>query len=77
MEDMALGELAQHVAVFLVALGALVVLVRRVAGVFEARPPSHPAANGAPLHTGGTACNHCAAGTAAASTAARRQGSPH
>ena len=51
----------QHAVVSAVALGALGVVLRRVLGVFERRPPASPAgmAQGAP------GCSHCAAGSAA------------
>lgn len=62
-EVASMGQLLQHVAVTLVALGALVVVARRVLGVFESRPAgSHPAP-GTPGT--GPACSHCAAGAAA------------
>ncbi len=58
-----MGQLLQHVVVTLVALGAVVVVARRVLGVFESRPAgSHPG-QGTP--GAGPACSHCAAGAAA------------
>lgn len=49
-----MGELVQHAIVSLVALGALGVVIRKVRGVFETRPPSQP-----------PGCGTCAAGHAA------------
>jgi len=51
----------QHAVVSAVALGALAVVLRRVFGVFERRPPvSSPGATHA-----APGCSHCAAGAAA------------
>jgi hypothetical protein len=57
-----LGELVQHAAVSVVALGALAVVLRRVLGVFESRPAAAPGSAGTP-HAGGPSCSHCAANT--------------
>ena len=62
MPDIAtLNDAVQHALVSVVALGALAVVLRRVLGAFERRPPSSSAgtAPGAP------GCSHCAAGSAA------------
>ena len=61
IEAMGPGELAQHVAVCIVALGALLVVVRRVFGVFGTRPTTPTPGPGVAAHT----CSHCAAGAAA------------
>ena len=57
----------QHAVVSAVALGALAVVLRRVLGVFERRPPasSPGVAQAAP------GCSHCAAGNAAQKKHAR------
>jgi hypothetical protein len=59
----AIDQLAQHVAVGVVALLAFAVVVRRVLGVFE-RPPGQSSSPGA-SHATGPACSHCASGSAA------------
>ncbi len=56
-EATALGDIVQHVVVSAVALGALVVVLRRVLGVFETRPVSQ---RGPGQATGAApACGHC------------------
>ena len=57
----------QHAVVSAVALGALAVVLRRVLGVFERRPPASSAgtAQAAP------GCRHCAPGNAAQKKHAR------
>ena len=60
IEAMGAGELAQHVAVCIVALGALLVVVRRVFGVFGTRPTTATPGPG----TATNACSHCASGSA-------------
>jgi hypothetical protein len=52
-----LGELVQHAAVSVVALGALAVVLRRVLGVFESRPAAAPGSAGTP-HASGPSCSH-------------------
>ena len=56
-------EFLQHASVFVIALAAAVVVLRRVLGVFEARPTG-PAVPGS-AQSAGPACSHCAAGNAA------------
>ncbi len=55
-------ELVQHVTVFVIALAAAAVVLRKVLGVFERRPAGSAA--GA-THGASPACGHCAAGHAA------------
>ncbi|BCS31575.1 hypothetical protein TBR22_A07770 [Luteitalea sp. TBR-22] len=55
------GDLMQHATVSLVALGALGVVLRRVLGVFEPRPPAGQAGAAGGPHAAGPACSHCAA----------------
>ena len=56
-----LNDVLQHALVSVVALGALAVVLRRVLGAFERRPP----ASSAGTATGAPGCSHCAAGSAA------------
>jgi hypothetical protein len=57
----------QHAVVSAIALGALAVVLRRVLGVFERRPPA-PTPGGTQQAPG---CSHCAAGAAAQKKHAR------
>ena len=57
------AELWQHALVTLVAVLALGIVLKRVVGVFESRPPGGPARPGAAA--GASACAHCASGAAA------------
>ena len=66
-----LGESLQHVVVSGVALVALAVVLRRVAGVFGSGASASTPAGGPPASTA-PACGHCAAGHAASRTSARR-----
>jgi hypothetical protein len=62
-----MNDFLQHAVVTAVALGALTVVLRRVLGVFERRPPTS-----APASTqGAPGCSHCAAGSAAQKKHAR------
>lgn len=54
MLEMAAGELIQHATVFVVALGALAVVLRKVLGVFDRRPAAQK-----------PACGTCASGAVA------------
>ncbi len=56
-------EFVQHVVVFLVAIAAAFVVLRKVLGVFEARQSGQSPGPGA--HAASPACGHCAAGNAA------------
>jgi hypothetical protein len=66
-DALTINGFVQDAVVSAVALGALAVVLRRVLGVFERRPPvsSPGAAHGAP------GCSHCAAGAAAQKKHAR------
>lgn len=63
MAAFGIEQFAQHFVVTLVAIGAAVVVARRVFGVFERRTPA-----AGPTSTAGApapGCSHCAAGSAA------------
>jgi hypothetical protein len=58
----------QHAVVSAVALGALAVVLRRVFGVFDRRPP----ASSPGMSQVAPGCSHCAAGAAAQRKHARQ-----
>ncbi len=62
-------ELVQHATVFVIALAAAVIVLRKVLGVFERRPANQTTGG---AHSAGPACSHCAAGNAAMAKPANR-----
>ena len=62
-------EFAQHIAVFVIALVAAIVVVRKVLGVFETRPAAQAQGSGSSARP---ACSHCASGSAAMKKQAAR-----
>ena len=63
MAAFGIDQFAQHLVVTVVALGAAVIVARRVFGVFDRRSPATGTASSAAAASPG--CSHCAAGAAA------------